>query len=69
MKKKSLEPLFLFESKIRKVLLSQYSLEIIERVEKIFSYSPPIDLSIKSSASEENYFKKLKGICKFFMLF
>jgi len=61
LKKKSLEPLFLFESKIRKVLLSQYSLEIIERVEKIFSNSSPIDLSIKSSASEENYFKQLKG--------
>ena len=61
LKKKSLEPLFLFESKIRKVLLSQYNLEIIERVEKIFSDSSPIDLSIKSSASEENYFKQLKG--------
>ena len=61
LKKKSLEPLFLFENKIRKVLLSQYSLEIIERVEKIFSDSSPIDLSIKSSASEENYFKQLKG--------
>ena len=61
LKKKSLEPLFLFETKIRKVLLSQYSLEIIERVEKIFSDSSPIDLSIKSSASEENYFKQLKG--------
>ena len=61
LKKESLEPLFLFESKIRKVLLSQYSLEIIERVEKIFSDSSPIDLSIKSSASEENYFKQLKG--------
>ena len=61
LKKKSLEPLFLFESKIRKVLLSQYSLEIIERVEKIFSDSSPIDLSIKSSASEENYFKQFKG--------
>ena len=61
LKKKSLEPLFLFESKIRKVLLDQYSLEIIERVEKIFSVSSPIDLSIKSSASEENYFKQLKG--------
>ena len=61
LKKKSLKPLFLFESKIRKVLLSQYSLEIIERVEKIFSDSSPIDLSIKSSASEENYFKQLKG--------
>ncbi len=61
LKKKSLEPLFLFESKIRTVLLSQYSLEIIKRVEKIFSGSPPIDLSIKRSASEENYFKQLKG--------
>ena len=61
LKKESLKPLFLFESKIRKVLLSQYSLEIIERVEKIFSDSSPIDLSIKSSASEENYFKQLKG--------
>ena len=61
LKKKSLEPLFLFESKIRKVLLSQYSLEIIERVEKIFSDPSPIDLSIKSSASEENYFEQLKG--------
>ena len=61
LKKKSLEPLFLFESKIRKVLLSQYSLEIIERVEKIFSDSSPIDLSIKSSALEKNYFKQLKG--------
>ncbi|MDA9703014.1 RsmB/NOP family class I SAM-dependent RNA methyltransferase [Paracoccaceae bacterium] len=61
LKKKSLEPSFLFESKIRKVLSSQYSLEIIKRVEKIFSDSAPIDLSIKSSASEENYFKQLKG--------
>ena len=61
LKKKSLEPLFLFESKIRKVLLSQYSLEIIERVEKIFSDSSSMDLSIKSSALEENYFKQLKG--------
>ena len=61
LKKKSLEPLFLFESKLRTVLLSQYSFEIIKRVEKIFSESPPIDLSIKSSASEENYFKQLKG--------
>ena len=61
LKKESLKPLFLFESKIRKVLLSQYSLEIIERVEKIFSDSSPIDLSIKSNASEENYFKQLKG--------
>ena len=61
LKQESLEPLFLFESKIRKVLLSQYSLEIIERVEKIFSDPSPIDLSIKSSASEENYFKQLKG--------
>ena len=61
LKKKSLEPLFLFESQIRKVLLSQYSLEIIERVEKIFSDSSPIDLSIKSSALEKNYFKQLKG--------
>ena len=51
----------LFESEIRTVLLSQYSLEIIKRVEKIFSDSSPIDLSIKSSASEENYFKQLKG--------
>ena len=61
LKKKSLEPLFLFESKIRKVLLRQYSLEIIERVEKIFSDSSPIDLSIKSGALEKNYFKQLKG--------
>ncbi len=61
LKKKSLEPLFLFENKIRKELLSQYSLEIIERVEKIFSDSSPIDLSIKSSALEKNYFKQLKG--------
>jgi 16S rRNA (cytosine967-C5)-methyltransferase len=61
LEKKSLKPLFLFESKIRKVLLRQYSLEIIERVENIFSDSSPIDLSIKNSASEENYFKQLKG--------
>ena len=61
LKKKSLKPLFLFESKIRKVLLSQYSLEVIERVEKIFNDSATIDLSIKSSASKENYFKQFKG--------
>mgnify|MGYP005703560549 FL=1 len=61
LKKESLKPLFLFENKIRKELLSQYSLEIIERVEKIFSDSSPIDLSIKSSALEKNYFKQLKG--------
>ena len=61
LKEKSFDPLFLFESKIRTVLLSRYSLDIIKRVENIFSESPPIDLSIKSSASKKNYFKQLKG--------
>ena len=61
LKEKSFDPLFLFERKIRKVLLSRYSLDIIKRVENIFSESPPIDLSIKSSASKKNYFKQLKG--------
>ncbi len=61
LKGKSFDPLFLFESKIRTVLLSRYSLEIIKRVENIFSESPPIDLSVKSSASRKNYFNKLKG--------
>ena len=61
LKEKSFDPLFLFESKIRTVLLSRYSLDIIKRVENIFSKSPPIDLSIKSSASKKNYFKQLKG--------
>ncbi len=61
LKEKSFDPLFLFESKIRTVLLSRYSLDIIKRVENIFSGSPPIDLSIKGSASKKNYFKKLKG--------
>ena len=61
LKEKSFDPLFLFERKIRTVLLSRYSLDIIKRVENIFSESPPIDLSIKSSASKKNYFKQLKG--------
>ena len=61
LKEKSFDPLFLFESKIRTVLLGRYSLDIIKRVENIFSESPPIDLSIKSSASKKNYFKQLKG--------
>ena len=61
LKKKSLEPIFLFESKIRTVLLGQYSLESVKRVENIFSKSSPIDISIKSSASKENYFEQLKG--------
>ncbi len=61
LKKKSLKPSFLFESKIRTILLNQYSLEIIKRVERIFSETPPIDLSIKSSVSEENYFKQIRG--------
>ncbi len=61
LKKKSLYPLFLFENKIRKFLLGQYSLESIKRIEKIFCEKPPIDLYIKSSVATENYFEQLKG--------
>ncbi len=61
LKEKSFDPLFLFESKLRKVLLTRYSLDIIKRVENIFSEAPAIDLSIKSSASKKNYFKQLQG--------
>ena len=61
LKKKSIKPFFIFESQMRKVLLGQYSSETIERVEKIFSESPSIDLSIKSTSLEENYFKRLTG--------
>ena len=61
LKEKSFDPLFLFESKLRTVLLGRYSLDVIKRVENIFSESPPIDLSIKSSAAKKNYFKQLKG--------
>ena len=61
MKKTPLTPLFLFESKIRTVLLGQYSIENIKRIEKIFSRIPPIDITIKNSASQCNYFEQLKG--------
>ncbi len=61
LKKKYLKPEFLFESKIRTVLLGQYSLDSIKRVEKIFSKSSPIDISIKRSMAKDNYFKQIKG--------
>ena len=61
LKKKSLNLLFLFEEKLRNALLGQFSLDSVKRIEKIFSTTPPIDLCIKNSISNENYFKDLKG--------
>ena len=61
LKKNLLNPLFLFEDKMRSALLDQYSLESINRIEKIFSNTPLIDLSIKNSVLKENYFEQFKG--------
>tara|TARA_Y100001968_G_scaffold322487_1_gene358640 strand:- start:508 stop:1893 length:1386 start_codon:yes stop_codon:yes gene_type:complete len=61
LKKKSLNPKFLFENKIRGALSRQYSLATIRRVEKIFSKAPHIDIQIKRSALKENYFEQIKG--------
>ena len=61
---KNLNPIFLFEQKLRKTLLKQYSLEDVKKVEKIFSEPPPLDLSMKNGASKKPYFKQLKGSLK-----
>ena len=58
---KELTPIFLFEKKLRKVLLDQYCLEKVTKVERIFSKPPPIDLYIKKRALNENYMKQLQG--------
>ena len=59
--KNSLQPLFLFEKKLLKVLSEQYSLDSVKRVEKIFSKPPNIDTYIRNSVRKENYFEKSKG--------
>ena len=58
---KELTPIFLFEKKLRKVLLDQYCLEKVTKVEKIFSKPPQIDLYLKKRVSERSYFKQIKG--------
>ena len=57
----ALNPVFLFEKKLREILLSQYCLEDVKKVEKVFSKPPKIDLCFKKEASKKSYFKKLKG--------
>ena len=61
LKKKSLNPLFLFENKLRETLIEQHSLERVKRIENIFSKPPYMDLNIKKSVSKENYFGRVKG--------
>ena len=58
---KDLNPVFLFEKKLRKALLDQYFLEDVKKVEKIFSKPSPLDLCIKNGASKKSYFKQFKG--------
>ncbi|MDC3169458.1 RsmB/NOP family class I SAM-dependent RNA methyltransferase [Paracoccaceae bacterium] len=57
----ALTPIFLFEKKLRKVLLDQYCLEKVKKVERIFSKPPPIDLYFKKRALNEYYMKQLQG--------
>ncbi len=59
--KKSLNPTFLFEIKIRKILLNQYGLENVKKIENIFSKQPPLDLQFKTEASKKSYLKQFKG--------
>ncbi len=61
LEKKVLNPTFLFEKKLRKILIYQYCLEDVKKVEKIFSESPPIDLYFKKGASKNSYLKQFKG--------
>ena len=58
---KALTPIFFFEEKLRKILLKQYCLEKVEKVEKIFSKPPSIDLYFKKRVLNDNYLKQLKG--------
>ena len=58
---KALIPIFLFEKKLRRILLNQYGLEKVKKVEKIFSNPPPIDLYLKKRALNDNYLKQLQG--------
>ncbi len=61
-KKNSIQPLFLFEKKLLKALLAQYSLESVKKVEKIFSKPPYIDVYIRNGVIRENLFKKIEGL-------
>ena len=54
-KKNSLKPLFLFEKKLLGVLVDQYNLESVKRIEKIFSKSPHIDIYIRNGVKKESY--------------
>tara|TARA_A100000164_G_scaffold325317_1_gene310315 strand:+ start:70 stop:1392 length:1323 start_codon:yes stop_codon:yes gene_type:complete len=58
---KLLNPKFFFEKNLRKILVSQYCLEDVKKVEKIFSKPPPIDLYLRKRASKKSYLKQLKG--------
>ena len=58
---KDLNPVFLFEKKLRKALSDQYFLEDVKKVEQIFSNPPRLDLCIKNGGSKKGYFKQLKG--------
>ena len=58
---KPLNPIFLFEKKLRENLLNQYCLEDVKKMEKIFSKPPQIDLYLKKGASKKSYLKQFKG--------
>ncbi len=61
MESRALNPIFLFEKKLRKFLLNQYCLEDVKKVEKIFSEPPSIDLCLRTRASKKVYLKQFKG--------
>jgi len=58
---KLLNPKFFFEKKLRKILVSQYCIEDVKKVEKIFSEPPQIDLYLRKRASIKSYLKQFKG--------
>ena len=60
-KKNALQPLFLFEKKLLEVLVGQYSLESVKRIEKIFSKPSYVDLYIRNRVNRGNYFEQFKG--------
>ena len=61
LEKKLLMPKFFFEKKLRNILVSQYCLEDVKKVEKIFSEPPAIDLYIRKKACKKSYLKQFKG--------
>ncbi|MDC3108387.1 RsmB/NOP family class I SAM-dependent RNA methyltransferase, partial [Paracoccaceae bacterium] len=59
--KKVFNPIFLFEKKLREILLNQYCLDDVKKVEKIFSEPPQIDLYLKKRASKKIYLQQITG--------